>query len=57
MTQLPEKHRVVVTIEPPEEIVDRARQRAGADGDLEAHLLDGCLFEYQWAGVNESREE
>ena len=45
MNQLPEKHRVVVTIDPPEEIGHRARQRAGPDGELDAHLLDGCLFE------------
>ena len=51
------KEHVVVEIDPPEAIVERARQRAGDTGCIDEHLLDCYLFEYEWLGVEESKNE
>ena len=53
MTHRGEKEMITVAIEPSDEVIERARQRAGADGDLEAHLLDQYVFGYEWVGVEE----
>ena len=52
MSQLREPETKTVVIDPPDELLDRARQRAGENGDVEEHLLDYYLFEYEWIGVD-----
>ena len=46
-----------VVIEPPADVIERARRRAGGDETIESHLLDQYLFEYEWVGVEELRNE
>jgi len=46
-----EKHVVTVEIEPPADVVEAARQRAGENESIEPYLLDAYLFEYEWRGV------
>ena len=41
-----------VEIDPPDEVVERARKRAGANESLDEYLLDQYLFEYEWIGVD-----
>ena len=53
MTSAQPKQRVVVEIEPPTDLIDRARERAGDEENVEAHLLDEYLFEFDWIGVGE----
>lgn len=45
-----------VRVEVPPEVEQRARERAGEDGDLELHLLDEFLFEYEWVFEGENEE-
>ena len=52
MSQLREPETKTVVIDPPDELLDRARQRAGENGDVEEHLLDYYLFEYEWIGID-----
>lgn len=44
-----------VQVEVPREVEARARERAEDEEDLELHLLDEFLFEYEW--VFESEKE
>ena len=53
MSILGDRETKTVTIEPPEELIEHARQRAGPGEELEEHLLDLYLFEYDWVGVDE----
>jgi len=47
-----EKERIVVQIEPPADVIERARTQARGGETTEAHLLDQYVFEYDWIGVN-----
>ena len=53
MSLLGDRETKTVTIEPPEELIEHARQRAGPGEELEEHLLDLYLFEYDWVGVDD----
>lgn len=56
MSQSPEKIIKTVEIEVPPAVEKWARERAGEDGDLEVHLLDVYLFEYEWVFASENEE-
>lgn len=56
MSQSPEKIIKTVEIEVPPGVEKWARERAGDGGNVEVHLLDVYLFEYEWVFVGENEE-
>lgn len=56
MPESPEPITKTVEVEVPPRVEEWARERAGEDGDLEVHLLDAYLFEYEWVFVSENEE-
>lgn len=46
-----------VEIEVPRDVEERARERAGDDGDLGEHLLDALELEFEWVFERQQEDE